>query len=225
MAIIVNIDTAQEHASVCISHDTEVLAQLSNDVPKNHAAFVQQAVEQLLHKTHYTFEQIDAFAVINGPGSYTGLRVGLASAKGFCYALNKPLILLNTLEVMAQAAIANMDKCENYLYCPMIDARRMEVFYGLYTHNLTQLMAPEAAIVSETFLSTFFAEQKIVFVGSGANKWQQICNNNNAVFAQFTHSFHHITQLTYEKYLQKDFGDVAYSQPFYVKEAFVVAQN
>jgi tRNA threonylcarbamoyladenosine biosynthesis protein TsaB len=225
MAIIINIDTAQEHANVCISHDTQVLAQLSNDVPKSHASFVHQAIQQLLQKTHYTFEQIDAFAVINGPGSYTGLRVGLASAKGLCYALNKPLILVNTLELMAYAAITSSVNSHEYLYCPMIDARRMEVFYGVYTHNLTEKIIPESAIVDASFLNTILAEQNIVFLGSGSAKWQQVCNNSNALFTQSTYNFNHIAQLTHKKYLQKDFGNVAYSQPFYIKEAFVMAQN
>lgn len=225
MAIIVNIDTSQEQASVCISNGAHILAQLSNDTPKNHAAFVQQAIHQLLINTHYTFEQIDAFAVVNGPGSYTGLRVGLASAKGLCYALNKPLILINTLEVMAQSGIANTQNCQQYWYCPMIDARRMEVFYGLYTHQLAEIIAPSAAIVDDLFLNTPLATQKIVFMGSGSHKWQQMNTSNQAIFSKSTSSLNQIVELTYNKYLQKEFSSVAYSQPFYIKEAFVATKK
>jgi len=145
LAILLHIDTATEKAGVCISQDFKVLAIETNDAQKNHASFVQPAIQALLKSTGIARSQIDAISVTAGPGSYTGLRVGMATAKGLAYALNKPLILKNTLEVMAYAAIQDSMAVgqinANMLFCPMIDAGRMEVFTGLYDASL-QIVTP-----------------------------------------------------------------------------------
>ena len=132
MLLLLNIDTATEHASVCLSKDGIVLGLIESSEQKNHAAFVQPAIQQIINESDYTLADIDAVAATSGPGSYTGLRVGLASAKGICYALDKPLILVNTLETMAQSILYNYQSTnqpinQSTLLCPLIDARRMEV--------------------------------------------------------------------------------------------------
>ncbi len=122
MALILNIDTATEYAGVCISNNNAVIAIEQSADQKNHASFVQPAIKKIIETSGYNLQMIEAIAVTAGPGSYTGLRVGLASAKGLCYALNKPLILLNTLEVMASAQIENVKIenkfADNILICP-----------------------------------------------------------------------------------------------------------
>ncbi|MEK7200188.1 MAG: tRNA (adenosine(37)-N6)-threonylcarbamoyltransferase complex dimerization subunit type 1 TsaB, partial [Bacteroidota bacterium] len=107
MPLLLHIDTATEHASVCLSEGCIVLGLIESDEQKNHASFIQPAIQQLMANSPYSLNQLDAIAVTAGPGSYTGLRVGLASAKGICYALDKPLIMVNTLEVMAQAILSH----------------------------------------------------------------------------------------------------------------------
>ena len=150
MSYIINIDTATATAHVSIAQDGKLLQALQNESQKDHGAFVQTAIQQLLKAAALSFVDIDAIAVTAGPGSYTGLRVGLASAKGLCYALNKPLLTLNTLEVLTTAAKKFSNNQQGVLYCPMIDARRMEVFTALYTDTLTALVPPCAMILNDT---------------------------------------------------------------------------
>src|SRR5262249_34686360 len=150
---------------------------------KDHAAFLQPAIQTIIQNSEFRIQNLDAISVVAGPGSYTGLRVGLASAKGLCYALNIPLITLNTLEVMAQAAInQSTDQLINQsnLFCPMIDARRNEVFTAIYNEKLQTLIQPAALTLAENSFETFLQKQKVVFFGSGSIKWKEICKNPNA---------------------------------------------
>jgi len=136
MSLILNIDTASENAHVSLAKDGQVLHTLSNDSQKEHASFLQAAIEQLIKNAAVSFKEVDAVAVTAGPGSYTGLRVGFASAKGLCYALKKPFITIGTLEVLTVSALQLYPPAadENILCCPMMDARRMEVFTAIYHH-------------------------------------------------------------------------------------------
>src|SRR5688572_23118107 len=144
MPLILNIDTATENATISISENENVVNFLSSNNQKDHASFLQPAIKQLLALNNFSIEQLNAISVTIGPGSYTGLRVGLATAKGLCYALNIPLITSGTLEVMALSVIKQTEEPESYLYCPMIDARRMEIFTGVYDHNLNEIIRPSA---------------------------------------------------------------------------------
>src|SRR4051812_42192427 len=166
MALILNIDTAINVATVGFADGSNIIAEQTSEDQKNHAAFVQSAISQLLEAHQLSLLNIDAVAVVNGPGSYTGLRVGLASAKGLCYALGKPLILLNTLEVMALTTIS-LFPGKDTLHCPMIDARRMEVFTAVYNHELHPLLTPQPMILSVNSFNNFLLYEKIVFSGSG----------------------------------------------------------
>ena len=145
MSLILNIDTATEKAHVSLSNDAVILQSLYNESQKDHAGFLQPAILRLVKDAAVSLKNIDAVAVTAGPGSYTGLRVGMASAKGICYALQKPLIALNTLEVMAASALYHPGiHAANPvdLFCPMIDARRMEVYTALYNRQLETILAP-----------------------------------------------------------------------------------
>ena len=145
MSLILNIDTALDTASVCIAKDGRSLGLAVNENQKDHAAWLHIAVNEILKKPSYSINQLEAVAVSIGPGSYTGLRIGLASAKGFCYALNIPLIAVTTLEIMALA----VKEEATTLICPMVDARRMEVFSAIYEKDLGEKSPPQAMVIDE----------------------------------------------------------------------------
>ena len=145
MAFILNIDTALQTGSVCISRDAQPLAYLQNTEPSSQASWIHEAIRQLMQECHLQLHELNAVAVSNGPGSYTGLRIGLATAKGICYTLNIPLICINTLFIMASSVSPEADD----LICPMIDARRMEVFTALYDKQLNTIEEQAALVVTE----------------------------------------------------------------------------
>lgn len=219
MAIILNIDTATEIATVGISEGEKVLASETSETPMKHASFLQPAVEKLLRDFSFSLSAVDAVAITAGPGSYTGLRVGMASAKGICYALDKPLILINTLEVMAVASIRE-STAENVLHCPMIDARRMEVFAGLYRNDLKPVIPPAAMVLSHDSFERYLAENKVVFSGSGSLKFATLLTSDRARFSAVERSTVDLAMLADKYYHQNRFADLAYSEPFYLKEFY-----
>jgi tRNA threonylcarbamoyladenosine biosynthesis protein TsaB len=217
MPLLLNIDTATEHASVCLSNESGVLLLKESQDQKNHGAFLQPAIQQILLETGIDLQAVDAISVTEGPGSYTGLRVGLASAKGLCYALQKPLIAINTLKVMALAAINQEPYSSNTLFCPMIDARRMEVFTAMYDMHLHQIEAPNAKILDSTSFETIISQQPMVFSGSGSIKMQAILSNSNAFFSSVQHTAAHLSILAHQSFKEANFVDLAYFEPFYLK--------
>jgi tRNA threonylcarbamoyladenosine biosynthesis protein TsaB len=226
LPLILNIDTATENASVCLSNNGVVLAFAESTEQKNHAAFLQIAIEQIAANTQITLSQIDAIAATNGPGSYTGLRVGLSSAKGLCYALQKPLILLNTLEVIATKIIATVNssstfKESTFLVCPMIDARRMEVFTALYDSDLNIIKEPTSLILSEESFKSELSNNLIVLGGSGSNKLEQIVYQQNAKFIDISYSAVDMISLSEYSFAMGQFANLAYSEPYYLKEFYV----
>jgi tRNA threonylcarbamoyladenosine biosynthesis protein TsaB len=218
MSLILNIDTATETALVSFSKNGKPVSSLFNTAQKDHAAFLQVAIQQLVTETGILLKNIDAIAVTAGPGSYTGLRVGMASAKGLCYALGKPLITLNTLEVMAAAAIQQLKDVENCLFCPMIDARRMEVFTATYNKALKLTMSPSAIILNEHSFLEELDQNRIVFFGSGSTKWATLCRHSNASFADISITPEAIASLSDNYKTQLKFTELAYAEPFYLKE-------
>ncbi len=216
---IIHIDTATETAFVSIAVNGQVLHTLQNESQKDHGAFVQTAVAKLLQQAGTSMAQTDAIAVTAGPGSYTGLRVGMASAKGLSYALQKPLITIGTLELWARAAIAQQPaKNDDHLFCPMIDARRMEVFTAVYTSALTPVMAPAAMILSSHSFTALLDDKPIIFTGNGAAKWQAQCIHPNATFTILHNLPAAMAHLSYTAFLQHQFANLAYTEPFYLKE-------
>lgn len=219
MAIILHIDTASPSASVSIAKDGSIIDFIENKVLNEHAAFLQPSIKKLLDSAGFAIKDLDAVAVANGPGSYTGLRVGLASAKGLCYALNKPLITIGTLPLMAHAAAA-AEKNETILYVPMIDARRMEVFTAMYNAEGKETLSPEAKILYNDSYVAQFLQNKILFFGSGAEKWKQICNHANALFSGDYNTVQSFAQLSFAAFGSKEFSPLAYSEPQYLKEFY-----
>ena len=240
MAFILNIDTALETASVSLAEDGNILHYAINESQKDHAAWLQPAIKKLLNAAGCKPGAINAIAVSNGPGSYTGLRVGLATAKGLCYALKVPMIAVSTLEVMALSAIKNAELFDSsaprsplpapalqsplstsaFLICPMIDARRMEVFTAVYDRDLSAIMSPRAMMVTEHSFEDLLKGHKILFLGNGSTKFQGICRHEHAIFKNFPFSSPALASLTYSNYIGNNFAELAYTEPLYLKEFF-----
>lgn len=219
MATILSIDTATGKAQVSAWRDGTVLHALYNDAQKDHAAFLQPALQQLLKDTGISIKEIDAVAVNAGPGSYTGLRVGMASAKGLCYALNIPLITLNGLELLtASLKIQPEDINPTDSFCPMIDARRMEVFTAVYDGEMKTVLEPCAMILDENSFKEQCENQRTFFTGNGSGKFKTIFSHPNACFVDtgiLPAAMGAMADACFEK---KQFADLSYSEPFYIKE-------
>lgn len=220
MPLILNIDTASENAHVSIANDGHILQVRSNHTQKDHASFLQTAVLALLSDEGINIKEIDAVAVTAGPGSYTGLRVGFAAAKGFCYALKAPFITVSTLGMLAASAILHLkkDDLEKVLLCPMMDARRMEVFTAVYHQKLDPYTHPCAMILDNSSFEKELTNNKVLFFGSGAAKWQLVCNHANAVFKNIPIYPEALSSLSNRLFLEKNFTSLAYSEPLYLKE-------
>ncbi|MGF7231007.1 tRNA (adenosine(37)-N6)-threonylcarbamoyltransferase complex dimerization subunit type 1 TsaB [Arachidicoccus sp.] len=226
MALILSIDAATASATVCLGDENQLLASQSNDEQKDHGSFLQLAIQQVLSSANQKIKNIDAVAVSAGPGSYTGLRVGLASAKGICYALNKPLILLNTLQILAADAIKEVGN-PTALYCPMIDARRMEIFSALYSYELNEVMHTKTFILTENDFTRQLQKtaKQIIFTGSGVEKWQKVAPKEDFIFLQkTTPSPHALNSLAQQDFHQQRFADLAYSEPLYFKPFYTTAK-
>ncbi len=221
MDFILNIDTAVTEASVCLSQAEKILALEINKTQKESAAWIHTAIQDILQTQNIAATQLSAVAVSSGPGSYTGLRIGMATAKGLCYAVNIPLLTINTLHMMAAAAAAE----PTALLCPMIDARRMEVFTGLYTKEGGELLAAQALVLqSDSFLNSL-EENTITFFGNGSTKFEPLIRHRNAVFKSITADASHLAVLANKALVQKNFANVAYAEPFYGKAFFSPAHN
>lgn len=214
MSIILNIDTAVQTSSICLAQNDQPISVKVNPLQKDSAAWLHVAIKEILNENHLNFQQLDAIAVSEGPGSYTGLRVGMATAKGLCYVLNKPLITINTLQMMASAA---RSKYEGFL-CPMIDARRMEVFTAVFDQELNFILPPVNLILDENSFHDLLQEKSILFFGNGAHKFQQIAKHHNALFVAIDFNASAMAELSHNKFLNSEFADLAYSQPFYGKD-------
>ena len=216
MVYILNIHTATETAIVNLMEDEKILATLTNTETKEHAAFLHIAVKELLQLHGIDLKDLAAIGVTSGPGSYTGIRIGLATVKGLCYALKIPLIIYNSLELMAISAV-NFAKDANAFYSPMIDARRLEVYSAVYNYNVEEIITPSAVILSETLFAEIPACHKIFFSGNGSNKFQKISKYTNAVFLTHEITTESFAKIAWKKYAKNDFANVPYAQPLYIK--------
>ncbi|NML19686.1 tRNA (adenosine(37)-N6)-threonylcarbamoyltransferase complex dimerization subunit type 1 TsaB [Pseudoflavitalea sp. G-6-1-2] len=236
MAILLNIDTATESASICLAKDGVPVHTLINNQQRDHAAWIQPAIQQLLEATGYTMKDIQGVGVTAGPGSYTGLRVGMATAKGLCYALGIPLITENTLKVMAHAALQqcfpNGDEYSikaglknGTLICPMIDARRMEVFTALYDLHLNIVKTPTALILEDGSFNKELENNSILFLGNGSAKWKPVCDHPHAFFADVIQTAEHLAPLADVLFMQEKFASLAYEEPVYLKEFYTYVKK
>lgn len=220
MSFIIQLDTATKNARISLAKAGQVTFEEVNEQMKDHASFVQPALQRIIKKAGITVKEISAVAVSHGPGSYTGLRVGMASAKGLCFALEKPLITVGSLQVLARALKNTTAVEDNVLFCPMIDARRMEVFTALYDSALRELLEPKAVILTTEIYANWLLKNEVWFVGDGAEKYSKILKHNNAKFVMEGNNSLAMSELAYEKFEAGAFADVAYAEPLYVKEFF-----
>jgi len=227
MPTFLHIDTALENATVALSKGTTTLAIAQNKTPNTHAEFVQPAIESLLTETALTWEQIAAIVVTLGPGSYTGLRVGLASAKGIAYAINKPLIGLSTLALLHKKAtneIAQEDL--NCRIFSMIDARRMEVFGAVYDQAGKPIIAEQAIVLDTAYMEHLLAEKSPLYcIGSGVAKTQSMMQAPNLHFMSSSYGIRESIELASIKFEAAQFEDLAYTTPTYIKEFYIATSN
>lgn len=219
MATLLYIDTAGPDALVGISKGQEILGFRENKVSTTHAEFVQVAVKELLISLSMTVSELDAVVVTLGPGSYTGLRVGLASAKGLAYALQKPLIGLSTLQLLAHRALQTLDQDAVQIFS-MLDAKRMEVFGGVYDTSLNEIQAEQAFEINEDLLKSLLSKGKVVCIGSGITKTKTILEDEKIQFLEEHYSMDDLLALATVKWEAKQFEDLAYVSPSYLKEYY-----
>lgn len=223
MSLILNIDTSTETAGIFLSSDGILISSALNPRQNDQAAWIHTAIDKLIRGAGYQMKDLKAVAVVGGPGSYTGLRVGMATAKGICYALSIPLIMENTLELMAASAVSqsqNLNIPQSAIFCPLIDARRMEVFTAIYDSLLTELLSPRALVLEENSFEPWLTKSPILFFGSGAAKWQGVCHHSQAYFEPVFFSGEQFVSRTYSKFLRNEFTVLAYAEPVYLKEFY-----
>lgn len=225
MALILNIETATEVCSVNLTLNGEVLCEKESSEGMSHSRVLTVFIDALFKETGYDPKHLDAVAVSKGPGSYTGLRIGVSVAKGLCYALKIPLIAVCTLDALGTFAVQNVDRylpvasqATDTLFCPMIDARRMEVYTKLFDSAGKELEPVSARVIEEDSFDTYLNRYKILFFGNGSEKCRQALKHSNALFSgPLKASARFMINSVQEKFNKQDFEDVAYFEPFYLK--------
>lgn len=214
------IETSSINCSVAVSRNHTVLSCVEKQEVNIHAGSITLFIEQALQEAGISLEEIDAVAVGKGPGSYTGLRIGVSTAKGICYALNKPLIACNSLETIYIEAKEKQN--EDAIYCPLIDARRMEVYTCLYDASGTQISEINAVVVNEDTFKEILNTSPVIFFGDGASKLKPMYEHlPNASFIDHLYpSAKYMLASAIQKFEAFTFEDVAYFEPFYLKEFY-----
>lgn len=217
MSYLLCIETASEVCSVALANETGILQIAENHDGNAHAALLTTLIQETVEKAGISLRQLDAIAVSKGPGSYTGLRVGVSTAKGLCYALDKPLIAVNTLEALVWHW--RQQTTSSTYVVPMIDARRMEV-YCLVMDPQMQVHTPtEASIINETSFGELLNNHEVTFIGNGATKCKSVIQHPNAQFVENIHcSAAGLVIPALQAYQNSHFEDVAYMEPYYLKD-------
>ncbi|MDE6810596.1 MAG: tRNA (adenosine(37)-N6)-threonylcarbamoyltransferase complex dimerization subunit type 1 TsaB [Muribaculaceae bacterium] len=220
MAVILNIETSGKTCSVALTAEGMILRHYENFEGRNHATLLSDYIKSCLDHLEDHELKLEAVAVSLGPGSYTGLRIGLSEAKGLAYALDIPLIGLSTLEIMAVGAMFREDADPDALLVPMIDARRMEVYTAVYDFALTPVVAPTPLILADDSYERFLAEGPVTFFGDGSDKARDLFGSNpNARFiADIVPLATDMTALADRAFARRQFLDLAYSVPEYLKD-------
>ena len=214
MSYILNIETATKNCSVALAKDGKtILCKEIAEEGYSHAERLHVFIEEIIKETGITFQDISAIAVSQGPGSYTGLRIGVSAAKGLCYALGIPLIAVDTLQVLA-----SQSNVSDGLIIPMLDARRMEVYSAIFTPNFENKRAVQAEIITENSFEEL--QETLYFVGDCAEKCKAVLTKDNFIFLDDSKypSAKEMSFLSFEKYIKNDFADVAYFEPYYLKD-------
>ena len=221
-SLLLSLETSSPVCSVAVHHleTGRLLGQAELRLEKSHSTHLSVLIEQLLANTLHALPDVAAVSVSDGPGSYTGLRIGAAAAKGLCYALEVPLLAVGTLPALAKQVAGRTARPDQYYYCPLLDARRMEVYAALYRADGSEVLPPAPLLLDETTLTEQMATQPVLFFGSGAAKFQPlVAEQPNALFlAGIEPSAVAVGELALEAYQRQEFRDVAYYEPFYLKE-------
>jgi len=236
MATILNIETATSVCSVAIGINGECVALKEINEGRTHAEVLTIFIEDVIKQAGISYKGLDAIAVSSGPGSYTGLRIGVSTAKGLCYALDKPLIAVDTLEAMAVGGIERFQNIENnhsliepgvfgyevnkILFCPMIDARRMEVYTSFYYIDWELFRPVSADVITDEIYDDYLKEYKMLFFGDGMPKCKNLLsgNNNSYFLNNVLPSAAHMTDLSHISFDVNEFEDLAYFEPLYLKD-------
>ena len=216
---ILQIDTATEVCSVSISENGKLLVEKSAEEPNMHASSLTGYIDASLKELQLAYHDLTAVAVSMGPGSYTGLRIGVSTAKGLCYALDIPLLGVNTLSAMFEGYASLYGLREDTLYVPMLDARRMEVYMAVFDDSKAEVKDTAAVVVeADTFEN--FNPKKVVLFGSGANKLKSLLEASDSVTVdeRYVHSSSFLSALAYHKWKNNEFENLIYFEPFYLKE-------
>ena len=215
MSLILSIETSTTNCSVSLSKQGETLIlKEDNNANYSHAESLHVFIDEVIKEAEISKEDINAIAVSKGPGSYTGLRIGVSAAKGLSYALDIPLISVSTLEAMAHQVGVTSG-----VIVAMLDARRLEVYSAIYNSAYHQIRAIEAQILDENSFSDYLKEGKVYFIGNGVEKTKALIHHPNAVYIEGKlPSAKQMGALAYVKYKKSDIEDVAYFEPFYLKD-------
>lgn len=220
MAVILNIDTSTDVCSTALTAEGDILIHREDFTGRNHAAMLSGFIKDCIDRASELGLKLDAVAVSMGPGSYTGLRIGLSEAKGLAYSLGIPLIGIDTLKLLAVSVMfSGTEIPENALFAPMIDARRMEVFTAVYNMALEELLPPQPLVLEPDSYSRFTAEHPVLFFGNGSDKAKELLGGPDTVFIPDVKPLAvDMLALSELAWSRKDFIDVAYSTPWYRKE-------
>ena len=216
------IETSGKNCSVALFEGLQLVSIREVHTEQfSHSENLHVFIEQVLKESNLHPKAIKAIAISAGPGSYTGLRIGVATAKGLCYGWDIPLIALPTLRILAEQVSYEFTDIEYII--PMIDARRMEVFTAVYSHDFSPILGERAEILTESTFDTYLNKGKTIFLGDGITKFQAICKHKNAYFWENKFpSAKQMGRLALEKYQAQAFEDIAYFEPFYLKEVYLV---
>jgi tRNA threonylcarbamoyladenosine biosynthesis protein TsaB len=219
MSYILNIETATTNCSVSLSKEGETFI-LKEDYGNgySHAERLHVYIEEVLEQANLSLKDIDAIAISKGPGSYTGLRIGVSTAKGLCFAADKPLVSISTLE-----ALSHQVKAEDGIIVSMLDARRMEVYSAVFDANHKQIRDVQAEVLDETSFADYLANGKVYFIGNGVEKTKTLISHPNAIFIEGKlPSANEMSSLAFDKYKKDDIEDVAYFEPYYLKDFIAI---
>ena|SRR6478735_6044667 len=225
MALILSLETSTTVCSVALTQAGNLIGTSELRLEKSHSSHITVLIEQLVQNCGFGLKDLAAVAVSGGPGSYTGLRIGTSTAKGLCYALEIPLLAVSTLKAVALQVIKFTPEADRFYFAAMLDARRQEVYTGLYSAELQPIWPDQAHILTEDSYKEELADRQIIFLGSGAAKWETLLGANaNAFFLKnVIPSAEAVSELAWQQYQAGQFEDVAYYEPFYVKEVHITA--
>ena len=222
--LLLSLETSSPVCSVALHRaaDCSLVGQSELRLDKSHSTHLTVLIEQLLKNTGHQLVDLAAVAVSDGPGSYTGLRIGAAAAKGLCFALDIPLVAVSTLRALAAQVAAGTARPEKYLFGPMLDARRMEVYAALYTHDGQEVLAPKPLILDADTLAEQLAQHSVLFFGNGAAKFRAVLGKSaqTEFLTSIEPSASAVGTLAIAAYHRQEFQDVAYYEPFYLKEVY-----